>query len=73
MTLTYTSNYTEITGLNISQICEIIDNSTYNCIGQINGQINVIPYNQDLLIVLLTIISVCVLILVIFKLWETIA
>lgn len=66
MTLTYISNYS-----NVTLTCSpygIGNSAVTQCI----GQISVIPYNQDLIIVLLTVITVCSVLSIVFKLWEKI-
>lgn len=62
-------NYTIPQNLTLECIQDIVDNTTINVC---RGQISVVPYNQDILIVLLTIITVCILLIIVFKIWEKI-
>ena len=57
-----TSNFTT------DWICNAI-NSTTTCV----GTISVVPANQELIIVLLTIIAICIIFLLIFQIWEKIS
>jgi hypothetical protein len=62
-------NYTIPQNVTLECTQDIIENtSIYVC----RGQISVIPYNQDVLIVLLTIIAVCIVLITVLKIWEKI-